>query len=252
MEIGTMRTWLVPLALLASMSAPRAAVELATFPIPVHVESDTRGLFVELTREIARATGHEVSIQVMPPPRAVRGYAEGGYAGLFPALDINFAPGQPITRTAESLDCKEDFVFTRKGAPFLKALDDLQGKRVGITRGYPYARDVTDSKAYSVEAAPSDEANIRKLMAGHLDAFVLDEKTGVKAFEALGLAAQMQYDPTLPVSRQDVYYAFQDTAAGKSLAAEFSQALAQMKADGRYQSITRGITMAGGCPQSQR
>ena len=77
---------------------------------------------------------------------------------------------------------------------------------------------------------------------------MLDEKTGVKAFETLGMAAQMQYDPKAPVSRQDVFFAFQNTAAGKALATQFSQALAQMKADGRYQKITRGITIASGCP----
>lgn len=245
-----MRRWLIPLVLLASASAAQAAVDLATFPIPVHVESETRGLFIELTREIVKSTGEEVNIKVMPPPRAVHGYMDGSFAGLFPALDINFAPGQAITRSAESLDCKEDFVFTRKGAALLKSLGDLKGKRVGITRGYPYAREVTDNKSYTVEAAPSDEANIKKLVAGHLDAFVLDEKTGIKAFEALGMAGQMQYDPKSPVSRQDVYYAFQNTAAGKALAAQFSQALAQMKADGRYQKITRGITIGSGCPRA--
>ncbi len=163
-----MRKCLVPLALLACVSPLQAAVDVVTFPIPVHVESETKGLFIEVTQEIAKITGQEVHIKVMPPPRAVQGYADGTFAGLFPALDINFAPGQPITRTAESLDCKEDFVFTRKGAPFLKTLDDLKGKRIGITRGYPYAREVMENKAFTIEAAPSDESNIRKLVAGHL------------------------------------------------------------------------------------
>ena len=245
-----MRKYLVPLALLACMSTPQAAVDMATFPIPVHVESETKGLFIELTREIAKTTGHEIQIKVMPPPRAAQGSAEGAFAGLFPALDINFAPGQSITRTAESLDCKEDFVFTRKGAPYLKTLDDLKGKRIGITRGYPYAREVTENKNFTIEAAPSDESNIRKLVAGHLEAFVLDEKTGIKAFETLGLTAQMQYDPKQPVSRQDVYYAFQNSPEGAALASQFSTALAQMKADGRYQKITRGITIGAGCKRT--
>lgn len=251
-----MRKWLLPLGMLAAMSTAmsvaHAGVDIVTFPIPMHVESETKGLFIELTREIAKVTDTEITIKVMPPPRAAHDYAEGKFAGMFPALDVNFSPGQHITRTAESLDCKEDFVFTRKGAPFLKSIGDLAGKRVGITRGYPYARDVTDNKSYTVEAALSDEANIRKLIAGHLDAFVLDEKTGLQAFEKLGLTAQMQYDPKLPVSRQDVYYAFQNTAEGQQLATRFSQGLAKLKADGRYQKITRGVTIGTGCPHGTR
>jgi len=237
-------------AVLLMATAAHAAVALATFPIPVHVENENKGLFIELTREVARQTGTDININVLPPLRAVHGFFDGSQAALFPALDVTFAPGQPITRTAESIDCKEDFVFTKKGNPMLKTLDDLKGKHVGITRGYPYAREVTDNKEMVIETATSDETNIRKLIAGHLDAFVLDEKTGVKAFEELGLAAQMQYAPKEPVSRQDVYYAFQNTPDGKALAAKFSHALAQMKASGRYQQITRGITIGKGCPKN--
>lgn len=247
-----MRNWLLPLGMLAVASAAHATVDIVTFPIPVHVESETKGLFIELTREIARMSNTDITIKIMPPPRAAHDYAEGKFAAMFPALDVNFAPGQPITRTAESLDCKEDFVFTRKGAPFLKSIGDLAGKRVGITRGYPYARDVTENKTYTIEPALSDEANIRKLVAGHLDAFVLDEKTGLQAFEKLGLTAQVQYDRKLPVSRQDVYYAFQNNAEGQQLATRFSQALAKLKADGRYQKITRGVMIGTGCPSGKR
>ena len=57
----------------------------------------------------------------------------------------------------------------------------------------------------------------------------------------------MQYDPKHPVSRQEVYYAFQNTPEGRQLAEKFSNALAQLKREGRFQSITRGITFARGC-----
>nr|WP_315226152.1 transporter substrate-binding domain-containing protein [uncultured Albidiferax sp.] len=244
-----MRIPLVSLVLL-STAAAHGAVQMATFPIPVHVESDTKGLFVELVREVAKQAQTDIQIQVMPPPRAVQGFLGGSFGGLFPALDVNFAANQPIVRTSEAIDCKEDFVFTKKGSPFLQTLADLKGKRVGITRGYPYAREVTDNTAYTVELANTDEANIQKLVAGYLDAFVLDEKTGLKAFEKLGMVAQMQYAPKVPVSRQEVYYAFQNTAEGKALADKFSQALKKMKQSGQFQKITQGITFANGCAKA--
>ncbi|BDT68641.1 hypothetical protein os1_28260 [Comamonadaceae bacterium OS-1] len=245
-----MRIPLVSWALLGAAAAGHAAVQMVTFPIPGHVESDSKGLFIELVREVAKLAQTDIQIQVMPPPRAVQGFLGGSYGGLFPALDVNFSAAQPIARTSESIDCKEDFVFTKKGSPFLKSLADLKGKRVGITRGYPYAREVTDNSAFAVETANTDEANIQKLVAGYLDAFVLDEKTGLKAFEKLGLAAQMQYAPKVPVSRQDVYYAFQNTAEGKELADKFSQALKKMKQSGQFQKITQGITFAHGCAKA--
>ncbi|RON67167.1 ABC transporter substrate-binding protein [Pseudomonas fluorescens] len=238
-------------AMLLFSSAAHSVINLVTFPIPGHVENESKGLFIELTREVARRAGTDISISVVPPLRAIDAYFDGRYAVLFPALDVTFAPGQPITRTKESIDCKEDFVFTKKDSPLLKTLDDLKGKHVGITRGYPYARAITDNKDIFIEVAVSDETNIRKLIAGHLDAFVLDEKTGVQAFRTLGLVTQMQYDPRLPVSQQDVYYAFQNTIDGERLAARFSRALTQMKISGRYQEITRGVTIGGGCPKKK-
>lgn len=241
--------WVGPSAIAqpTAQTAPPRTV-FVTFPIPVHVESPTRGLFVQVMREAAElAQLPAVHIDVLPPPRALRSFAAGESDALFPALDVSFESGSPIVRTAEALDCKEDFVFTRKGAPAYTTLDELRGKRVGITRGYPYAREVTGNQQFVIEEALSDEANIRKLMAGRIDAFVLDEKTGVKAFEALDLKAQMQYNPRSPVSRQEVYVAFRDTAQGRVMAQQFSDGLRKLKLSGRYLAITQGITFASGC-----
>jgi polar amino acid transport system substrate-binding protein len=238
----------------ASAGAPLGAqaagqrTAFVTFPIPVHVEGPTRGLFVQVVREASDlAKLSTIHIEVMPPPRALRSFGAGESDALFPALDVSFEDGSPIVRTAEALDCKEDFVFTRKGAPAYATLDELRGRRVGITRGYPYAREVTNNKNFVIEEALSDEANIHKLLAGRIDAFVLDEKTGIKAFESLELKAQMQYDPSSPVSRQEVYVAFRNTPSGRVLARQFSDGMRKLKLSGRYQAITKGITFAAGC-----
>lgn len=225
-----------------------ARIDFATFLIPVHVESAQQGLFIELMREVAAtARFQNFHIEVMPPPRALRSLMTGAHDAVFPALDIFFEPGQPVVRTAEAIDCKEDFVFTARGAPQLRSLADLRGKVVGITHGYPYSREVMTASGYTLEVAVSDELNIRKLAAGRIDAFVLDEKTGIKAAKALGLSDAIQYDSLAPVSRQDVYVAFQPNERGRELAGRASEALRQLKVNGRYQAITHGITFARGC-----
>ncbi|MFZ5485318.1 MAG: substrate-binding periplasmic protein [Pseudomonadota bacterium] len=225
----------------------QAALSVVTYPIPVHVESERSGLFVELTQAVAATAGIPVKLTVMPPPRAVQAFLAGQQHVLFPALEVLFPDPGRFVRSSEPIDCKEDFVFTRAGAPKRVSLADLKGLRVGVTRGYPYAREVLANTSYTLEHAVSDEANIRKLMAGHIDAFILDEKTGVKAFAKLGLAERMQYQAGAPVSRQAVFYAFQPTPAGRRQAEAFSRALLDMKKDGRYRRITRGITFEQGC-----
>ncbi|MDB5896309.1 MAG: amino acid transporter substrate-binding protein family [Rhodoferax sp.] len=233
---------------MAAAAASQATVDIGSFPIPLHVESDREGIFIVLTREIAQRTRTDLTLHITPPKRALANFANQTMTGLFPALDVSFEPGQKFIRTREAIDCKEDFIFTVKGQTFLRTLADLQGKRVGITRGYPYAREVTDHHGFTLEPAASDHVNIEKLLAGRLDAFVLDEKTGLKAFAQLGASQQMQYQSGMPVSRQEVYYAFQSTPDGQRLADAFSGALREMKADGRYKAITHGITFINGCP----
>lgn len=229
-------------------ATPGPGVAFATFPIPLHVESVRQGLFITLIQEAAQlARLPHPHIEVMSPMRAVRSLQLGTHDALFPALDVYFESAQAIVRTRESIDCKEDFVFTRKGTPLLRSVADLRGRRVGITRGYPYAREVTHSPAFEREEAPSDELNIRKLVAGRIDAFVVDAKTGLKAAEALGLRDDLQHDPALPLSRQDVYVAFRATPSGVDWSRRMSAALLQLKASGRYRAITQGLTFAQGC-----
>lgn len=240
------RAFATPMGPASTAKVPRT--DFATYLIPVHVESAQQGLFIELMREVgATARFQNVHIEVMPPPRALRGLMTGTHDAVFPALDIFFEPGQPVVRTAETIDCKEDFVFTVRGAPLLRSLTDLRGKQVGITRGYPYSSEVMAANGFTLEVAESDELNLRKLVAGRIDAFVLDEKTGIKAAKALGLSAAIQYDSLSPVSRQDVYVAFQPNERGRELAERASEALRQLKANGRYQAITHGVTFARGC-----
>lgn len=229
-----------------------AALPVVTYPIPVHVVNAKSGLFVELTQAVALAAGIPVALTVMPPPRALQAFLGGQQQVLFPALEVLFPNADTYVRSREAIDCKEDFVFTRAGAPKRPGLADLKGLRVGITRGYPYAREVLDNTSYTLDQAVSDEANIRKLMAGHIDAFILDEKTGIQAFAKLGLSDRMQYQAEAPVSRQEVFYAFQPTHEGRRQAEAFSRALAEMKRDGRYRQITRGIPFANGCKDPAR
>lgn len=231
----------------ATMTMAQAPLPVATYPIPVHVESASSGLFIDLVQAVASEARVPIRISVQPPPRAVQNFSSGNQAVLFPALDVLFPAGTAIVRSKEAIDCKEDFVFTRQGTPKLNSLKELKGLRVGITRGYPYAREVSESTQFVVEAANSDESNLKKLVAGHIDAFILDEKTGIHALEQYGLSSKVQYDPKHPVSRQEVYYAFQNTPEGRQLAEKFSNALAVLKREGRFQSITRGITFARGC-----
>ncbi len=213
-------------------------IKFGTFPIPLMVVDEQNGVFIELTKTIAQGSNLDIEFIIAPPKRTISDFLENKIEVLFPALDVSFPVGIKPIKSKELIYIKEDFVFTKKGNPMLKSLKDLKGKKIGITRGYPYARELTDNDQITVDVANSDELNVRKLMKGRIDAFVVEEKSGLKSFENEGIN-DFQYDPDVPVSKQDVYYAFQNNENGKDLANILSKVLGLLKQDGTFNNIMK-------------
>ena len=74
-------------------------------------------------------------------------------------------------------------------------------------------------------------------MRGNIDAFVVEEKSGLKAFLDAGFIDEIQYDRHAPLSKIDVYFAFQNNEEGKKLSLTISNILREMKQDGTFERI---------------
>lgn len=217
---------------------PAAAkpITLATFSIPLMVESPDKGLFITLTKEILKRNKRDARILVLPTGRTLLAFSNQKVDGFFPALDV-YTPSMSA-KTIPFYE-KVDFVFYKKDRP-LKTLKDLEGKKVGLTFRYPYSRDLTGNKKVKFEYAPDDVTNMKKLAEGQIDAFVVEERSGLKALE-LSRQREIEFDRKQPLSVQLVYYAFQNTDEGRKLAESFSKTLEIMKKDG---SLHRVLTEA--------
>ncbi len=212
-------------------------LRFGTFPIPHLVLDENHGNFVELTRAIFERAHLVIEIVVKPAKRTLHDFQQNKIDAIFPALDVNFSSENKPIKSDELIFLKKDYVFTRKGEPFLKTIKDLEGKRVGITLGYPYAKELTDNPLIKIESALTDEHNVLKLIKNRSDAFVVEEVAGLKAFQSKAVADKIQYDPASPISEMGVYYAFQNTEKGKRLAKMLSKVLGEMKKDGTYSKI---------------
>ena len=221
------------LLLLACAPAWGKTYKIASFPIPLMVENSDKGVFVDLTREIAKRAGVDIEIVIYPTKRTVKMFHDGAVAGFFPALDVMI--DKDISRSSE-IYIKEDYAFTRKDTPQITNISELAGKTVGITLGYPYVRKITDNSAFTLANAPQDVLNMKKLAAKRIDVFVVEEKSGLKALKESGVS-NVTYPAGHPLSQQKVYYAFQPGNDGKMLADKFSQALESMKKDGTFAAI---------------
>ncbi len=208
-----------------------------THPIPRLVVDEHHGAFVELTRTIAERANLDIEIVVCPTKRAITYFQHQEFDVLFPGLDVYFSSERPPIQSVECILIKQDFVFTKQGTALLKTIKELEGKRVGITFGYPYTIELTENSLIVFENAPGDENNIKKLLSGRIDAFVVELIAGLQASINVGVVDQIQYDSTSPIAQQNVYYAFQNTEAGKHLEAIVSSTLVGMKNDGTYAKI---------------
>lgn len=237
MPLRIAKALVLAVLLAAPRVVPAGPAELLTFPIPLMVESETQGRFVELAREMLAGAGLEGRIRVLPPPRALQAFARGEAMVLFPALAVNF-PAVPPART-RAIYIKRDFVFTRRDAPPLRTLAELAGRRVAITSGYPYAPELFAVPGILIDEAASDEANALRLVLGRVDAFVVEEHTGLAAFAATGTGGRVQYDPQAPLSGQEVFFACRPDAEGAAFCAKLDAALADLERRGRLQQLWR-------------
>ncbi len=211
-------------------------LKVVTFQIPVMVESKSEGVFIELVNATAEKAGIKVEIEVLPPPRAIGGFMSKSFDMLFPALDIQFHGKEKPLASKEIIYVKQDFAFTKKGNNVIKNISELEGKSVGITAGYPYSEEILFNKNLKIQEAPSDDQNVKKLINNRIDVFIVEEKSGLGAF-AKENTQEFEYASEFPISKQDVYFAFQKNTKGTKLEEKFSKALLELKNNGVFGNI---------------
>ena len=132
-----------------------------------------------------------------------------------------------------------------------QALSDLKGKRIGVTRGYTYTKEIWDaheSKALSIKVADTDEINFRKLLKGRIDLFLMETVVGKKLLRdkfSAEEASRITLAPT-PVVETTAHLLFnKNRADAEAVMAAFNKGLAQIKTDGTYQKMEADL-IAGG------
>ncbi len=209
--------------------------KIGTFPIPLMVEDKDRGVFIDLLKEIEKRSDIRLEIVVYPAKRTISEFSDKSIIGFFPALDVSI-PKE--VAASKEIYIKEDFAFVKQGTPIPQKIKDLEGKTIGLTMGYPYAKEIIGNDKIHKDYANDDVTNVKKLSAKRFDVFVVEEKSGLKAIEQSG-EKDIIYNKSTPLSKQRVYFAFQNTPEGQSLAKKFSEALDSMKKDGTFAAIMK-------------
>lgn len=200
---------------------------LATWHIPLMVENEHKGLFIDLVREISRRTKKPIEISVQPVGQALMAFSNKKVHGYFPAHTLSLAKNAMAT---SAFYTKTDYIFFKKDLP-LRTLKDLEGRKVGLTFRYFYDPEILSNKKILFEYADDDFINMKKLGQGLIDAFVVEERSGLKALQESGFT-NISFEKDKALSSKSIYFAFENTPQGAALCDLFDQTLAQMKKDG--------------------
>ena len=174
-----MRLGLLLLSLLTCLGLQAREIRLASLDYPPFSSPRLQegGTLVALSRAALELHGHSLVVDYMPWARVVLAIKRGDYDGALPLwptdlVGLDLRPSRPLAYS-------EMGFFIRRDSPLLGLpLEELNGLRVGIVRGYAYPKRLLSGGLIPEEAA-SDISNLRKLAARRFDLVLLEREVGL-------------------------------------------------------------------------
>lgn len=216
---------------------------------PVYTFKDAQGnvtgIDAELTRAIANDIGCTSKFVELPWARIVSEIRNG-------TLDMTSSASrtperEAFARFSDPYREAEVAIFVRRGESNTYRLDGLSsipetGFKLGIVVAYYYGAEfqrLMNNAAFAaqVEGATDYPINIRKLLHGRIDGFLVDD-IGVMVGEMklLGVEEQLERYP-LRIAAESLHMMFSKKSVDTATIESINASLATMKADGRLKSI---------------
>ncbi|HJP29649.1 MAG TPA: transporter substrate-binding domain-containing protein [Candidatus Latescibacteria bacterium] len=197
----------------------------------------TQGLYPEMIRAIFDRAGVKAEIVGLPWERALARGREGTAAigGIYrneerlQTLDYS----DPIFE--ETL-----VLYVKKGSAFsFSGFGDLQGKVVGLNRGWSYGEDfdsIRKKGVFRTEEANDNLANFRKLIRGRIDCFIADELSASQIIHQQHLVDLVER-AAQPAATNKAYVVLAKKTNKKAVLEKFNRALGAMRKDGTYERL---------------
>jgi polar amino acid transport system substrate-binding protein len=136
--------------------------------------SPTDGVALEIVRAAFETQGYEVTMLFVPWARAVNGVKVGDY-DLVPTIWKNEERMEYMHYSDPFLQNSLKFI-KRTEDPFeYEGFSSLDGKTVGIIRGYSYGQEFSSATSFKKDEANDFFTNVQKLLRDRIDLTVEDE-----------------------------------------------------------------------------
>ncbi|OEU70715.1 MAG: hypothetical protein BA863_14610 [Desulfovibrio sp. S3730MH75] len=215
-------------------------LSFATYKIPLLVENSQEGIFIELVKEACSRLKITPEIKIYPPKRALKVFQNNQCQAIFPSLDI---PSRKESYKTIPIHYKRAFAFTISGTPPPTSIAELEGKIIGVTRGYSYPRSIINNPEITIDWADSFPSSLQKLLKGRIDCFIGDPDITIESIHRMDI--KLNYDLTKPLFEEPAFIAFQHNQRGAFFAKQFSKILKGMQQDGTMDRIKRSLLKVG-------
>ena len=223
-------------AAIASSGAALAATKIVAMKIDGLYQKDGKGLYDQIVAAAAKQSGQGIEIQVVAPNRALKDFESGKYACVSPAnTNPDFYDFKFSTVESKSMTTAKIYIFTKAGSQPITDLASLKGKKVGICKGLPYGAKVEGAGLKLIKAG-SDEANVKKLMAGRIDAFLAYTPDMYTVFRAMGIKP-LAHDANKPVAVHEDTILCRKDKGGDAIVAAFNKGFQGIEKSGELAKI---------------
>lgn len=210
-------------------------------------EGEVTGIDIEVVKAVAQEIGCDVSFRELPWARILLEVEQG-------AVDLSTSTSWTEERTAWAFFSRpyrqtEMALYVRRGeaqAHGLEALTDIADGsfRLGVIDGYflgeAYSAALNDADfVANVEVAADYATNLRKLVHGRIDGFLVDDVTVLEdEARALGILDRVERH-SLAIAGDDLHFMFSKRSVPAQTVTDFDRALAKLLASGRIDAIVR-------------
>ncbi len=225
------------LAVCAALTAvPAIADEIVIYGTGIDGlhQTDGQGFYDRVFSQIETDTA--ARLDVLPPKRTEMAFDACPTCCTSPAnLNPEFYDYPSSFLVSDAMSEARVYIFTAPGTPALSSLSELAGLRVGTRQGMPYGTSI-ENAGLTLDDAPTIEANIQKLKAGRIDAFLAYTPDAYLAFEELGVDKFPHVEEAPVVVHPDALVC-KPSPETEAYLAEFNASLADLIASGQLDAL---------------
>ena len=223
-------------AMTFAVSAQSAGGSIAAMEIDGLYQKDGKGLYDQIVAAATKNGGQALPVKVVHPNRAFKEFESGKVACISPAnTNPAFYSFKFETVESASMTTAKVYIFTKTGSKPITDLAELKGKKVGIRSGMPYGNKV-EGAGLNLVKAKTDEANVKKLNAGRIDAFLAYTPDMLTLFQNMGIEP-LSYDESRPIAVHEDTVLCRKDKGGDQIVANFNAGFKKIESSGELNKI---------------